>query len=80
MFDSLCFVAFEMVYVPKDAVTAAGEKLIVTLWEEGNRAGRGFLCGIELVVAMQQLCELKQTLALFHCVIKLFVNIQCFFY
>lgn len=48
MFNCSLQVALETIYVAKDAVILADGKM--ALREEGDRAGCGFHCGIELVV------------------------------
>jgi len=67
------------IYIAQTTVTSADQKLIAFLGEKINCAGRGFRCGIELVVPMQQPSKGVQTLRLSHCVVEPFVYFQRFF-
>jgi len=71
--------ALGMMYIAKNTMALADRKLITLLQEEIYRAGCSFLCGVELVVPVQQPSKVVQTPCLSHRITKTFVNPQCFF-
>lgn len=72
-------IALGDVNVTKDMVASTGLELTDVLWEEGNRAGSGFLRGVELVIPTQKLSELGQTAGLASRILQLVEDLQCFF-
>ena len=78
MVNGLRCLTLGIIYVTKGTMTMADQILFIFFGEEIDRAGCGFLCGVELLVLIQRPSEAVQTPCLIDCVPEPFVNSRCF--
>src|SRR5258708_4221269 len=79
MFNGFLVVTLGKVYFSKDVVTLADNGWFAVFWEEGDRMGCGFFCGIDPVVLKGQHSKQGKALGLSRCVLELFENFQRLF-